>query len=51
VKIKIKLGDKIGDKIPTIPSVRVSSLPISTHSVSVRFPPSPWLLCVRSVIL
>ena len=34
-------GDKIGDKILVIPSFRVSSLPIPTHSVSVRFPPFP----------
>ena len=36
-------GDEIGDEIPSIPSVRVSSLPIPTHWDLVRFPPSPLL--------
>ena len=29
------------DEISKISAISVSSLPISTHSVSVRFPPSP----------
>ena len=30
------------DEISKISAISVSSLPIPTHSVSVRFPPSPW---------